>query len=202
MVVRQESRNELTRALQEQYWRSDRAGKGRILDTFCEATKYHRKYAIALLKHGSVKSGPRRSQRRGRPPSYDARVIGGTAGCRRGCELDLRETTRSRPGDLVPAVAREGVLRIDDQVRAALLTLSPATIDRRLAADKRRPKQRGFGTTKPGTLLKSQIPIQTYLPWDDHVPWFVEIDLVAHSGAHRQPRQPPTLPQPNRLVNW
>jgi hypothetical protein len=61
MVMRQESRNELTRALQEQYWRSDRAGKGRILDTFCDASKYHRKYAIALLKHGSVTVHQRRS---------------------------------------------------------------------------------------------------------------------------------------------
>lgn len=40
-----------------------------------------------------------------------------------------------------------------------------------------------MGTTKPGSLLKSQIPIQTYLPWDDQVPGFVEIDLVAHCGS-------------------
>ena len=177
MVVRQESRKELTRALQEQYWRSDRAGKGRILDTFCEATKYHPKYAIALLKHGSVKSGPRRRRRRGRPPTYDARVIGALRVVAEAASWICGK--RLAPGlvDLVPA------LRIDDHVRAALLTLSPATIDRRLAADKRRPKQRGLSATKPGSLLKSQIPIQTYLPWDDHVPGFVEIDLVAHSGA-------------------
>jgi hypothetical protein len=38
MAVRQESRKELARALQERYWRSDKAGRGRILDAFCEAT--------------------------------------------------------------------------------------------------------------------------------------------------------------------
>jgi hypothetical protein len=37
---------------------------------------YHRKYAIELLKHGSVRGVPRRSRRRGRPQTYDARVIG------------------------------------------------------------------------------------------------------------------------------
>jgi hypothetical protein len=92
MAVRQESKKELTRALQERCWRSDRVGEGRILNTFCEATKYRRKYAIELLKHGSVRSGPRRTRRRGRPRTYDARVNGAASGGRRGRELDLWET--------------------------------------------------------------------------------------------------------------
>jgi hypothetical protein len=182
MAVRQESRKELTRALQERYWRSDKAGRGRILDTFCEATRYHRKYAIELLKHGSVKSGPKR-RRRGRPQTYDSRVIGALRVVAEASGWICGKRLAPGLADLVPALEREGALRIDAHVRAALLALSPATIDRRLAGDKRTLKQRGLGTTKPGSLLKSQIPIQTYLPWDEQVPGFVEIDLVAHCGA-------------------
>ena len=41
---------------------------------------------------------------------------------------------------------------------------------------------RGFGATKPGSLLKSQVPIRTWTPWDEQRVGFLEIDLVAHCG--------------------
>ena len=37
--------------------------------------------------------------------------------------------------------------------------------------------------SKPGTLLKSQIPVRTWAEWDNAVPGFVEIDLVGHEGV-------------------
>ncbi len=37
-------------------------------------------------------------------------------------------------------------------------------------------------TTKPGSLLKKQIQVRTYTPWDQQKPGFLEIDLVAHCG--------------------
>jgi hypothetical protein len=40
--------------------------------------------------------------------------------------------------------------------------------------------------TKPGTLLKAQVPIQTATPWEDQRSGFVEIDLVAHDGGDAQ----------------
>src|SRR6476659_11257027 len=39
-------------------------------------------------------------------------------------------------------------------------------------------------TTKPGSLLKSQIPVRTWADWDDARPGFVEIDLVGHDGGN------------------
>jgi hypothetical protein len=42
---------------------------------------------------------------------------------------------------------------------------------------------RGRSGTKPGTLLKKQIPIRTFAEWDEQRPGFVEIDLVAHDGG-------------------
>ena len=43
---------------------------------------------------------------------------------------------------------------------------------------------RGRSHIKPGSLLKSQIPIRTWADWDDAVPGFVEIDLVGHEGGN------------------
>lgn len=40
----------------------------------------------------------------------------------------------------------------------------------------------GRSLTKPGTLLKQQIPIKTFAAWDETAPGFLEMDLVAHGG--------------------
>src|SRR6266566_1623182 len=82
-----------------------------------------------------------------------------------------------------PALEGEGALRLEPLVRSQLLAMSAATIDRRL-----RPYRlqlvRGFGATKPGSLLKSQVPIRTWTPWDEQRVGFLEIDLVAHCGIN------------------
>ncbi len=52
--------------------------------------------------------------------------------------------------------------------------------DRHLAPERARLFPRGRAHTKPGTLLKSQIPIRTWAEWSENVPGFVEIDLVGH----------------------
>jgi hypothetical protein len=63
--------------------------------------------------------------------------------------------------------------------------MSPASIDRALRPHRDAWPRRGLGTTKPGTLLKGQVPIKTYAEWDGATPGFLEIDLVAHCGATR-----------------
>ena len=87
---------------------------------------------------------------------------------------------------LVPALETEGALdlsRLTRVERVLLVSMSPATIDRRLAPFKLHRGGAGWGTTKPGSLLKGQVPIQTYTPWEDQRPGFCEIDLVAHCGT-------------------
>jgi hypothetical protein len=63
-----------------------------------------------------------------------------------------------------------------------LLTLSPATADRLLVPARPAALPRGRTTTKPGSLLRQQIPLRTFADWDDDRPGFLEIDLVAHGG--------------------
>ncbi len=71
----------------------------------------------------------------------------------------------------------------DDQARL-LTRMSAATIDRKLAGERAKLILRGRSHTKPGTLLKYQIPIRTWAQWDDAVPGFVEIDQVGHEGGN------------------
>ena len=70
---------------------------------------------------------------------------------------------------------------ITEEVRKALLTISPATIDRILKPVRIQYQKRGRSTTKPGTLLRKQIPINTN-QWDESRPGFLEADTVAHCG--------------------
>lgn len=94
--------------------------------------------------------------------------------------------TRLAPvlGELVPRLRRFGELDIDDATAALLVSMSAATIDRRLAPERKKLELRGRSHTEPGSLLKSRIPIRTWAQWDDAVPECVEIDLVGREGGN------------------
>ena len=85
--------------------------------------------------------------------------------------------------EIVDRLRAVGELKVDDDVRDRLVSISAATIDRRLAGDRARLRLKGRSGTKPGSLLKSQIPIRTWADWDDAKPGFVEIDCVGHEGG-------------------
>lgn len=179
MGVRQQSKYELAAALRVRYRRGSRAAKGQILDEFVAATGYHRKRAIHLLRAGPP---PPRAGHGGRPRTHSPVVIGAL-------RVAAEESTwlcgkRLAPflAELVPALEQERVLRLEPAVRALLLGMSAATIDRRLRPFRLQLRPHGLGTTKPGSLLKQQVPVRTYTPWDEQRLGFVEIDLVAHGG--------------------
>jgi hypothetical protein len=71
---------------------------------------------------------------------------------------------------------------LPDDVRKRFLSISAAQIDRLLAPRKARVGHRGRSGTKPGGLLKTQIPIRTD-NWDITRPGFLEADTVAHCGT-------------------
>jgi hypothetical protein len=70
---------------------------------------------------------------------------------------------------------------LSPDVISALLKVSPSTIDRLLKPIRIQYNKRGRATTKPGTLLRKQIPIKTN-QWDEFRPGFLEADTVAHCG--------------------
>jgi len=104
--------------------------------------------------------------------------------------------------EVIPALEREGALVLSADLRTTVCALSAATIDRRLAAARRQQRPRGLSTTKPGSLLKSQIPIRTYTPWDEEEPGFLEIDLVAHGGTTTAGEYAHTLDATDSATGW
>jgi hypothetical protein len=171
------SKRELAAEVGPRYRAANRTDKGQILDEFVAVTGYERKYAITVLNHPPKE---RRRQVRLKARRYTPEVKDALVQVWR--VADGICSKRLIPGlaALVNALERHGELVLDTPTKALLLMLSSATADRLLQAERRQLKKHGVTTTKPGTLLKHQIPIRTFADWDDDRPGFVEIDLVAH----------------------
>ena len=179
--VQRASRWELARALAERYVRADKIECGRILDTFCEATGYTRKYAIGLLRHPPPEA-PRRRRRR-------ARVYGpAEVELLRACWELTDQICGKRLAPFLPELLERLAARRSLPASASVAVvqrvsrMSPATVDRVLGPYRLRLPRHRPSTTAPGALLKGQVPLRTFADWDQTGPGFFEMDLVAHCG--------------------
>ena len=164
--------------LRRRYRKAGKVEKGLILDEFCKASDYHRKSATRLLNHAPQHE--KYNDKGGRPPKYDHK--------------ELKEPLKHiwfATDQLCGKLLKESLpLWLDfyefhygslsDDIKEQLLEISPATIDRLLKKEKAQIGK-GKSGTKPGSLLKNQIPIKTN-QWDEQQVGFVEADTVAHCG--------------------
>ena len=190
-------RRQVTKAMLGKYRKGSKAEKSAVLDHLCEVTGWHRDHArkalrVALASQtgtaGAVGGAgqPLAAAREPRPPAYryGPEVI--EALVKVWATLDGPTGKRLAPvmAQTVESLRRHGELEVTDQVAQALGSMSAATMDRRLAQVRRSATLgRGRSLTKPGSLLKSQIPMRTWADWDDKRPGFIEIDLVGHDGG-------------------
>ena len=170
------SRRELLVSVYPQYRKADRREKALILNSFCAATGYHRKYAIQLLSD-SPESKPKRH--RGHPPRYGPQVLRVLSKIWEAAGYPWSVRLKALLPVWLPWIRQR--LKISPELERQLLAMSPRTMDRRLQPLKRRLGRRLYGRTKPGSLLKHHIPLQTS-SWAEARPGFTEIDLVSHSG--------------------
>ena len=166
------------KAIYSRYKKVSKPLRARILDEFCQVCGYHRKYAIRLLG-GPAPQKPKATPRKGRRPTYGAKVIWSLTAIWEAAGYPCSARLKALLPLWLPWALKR--LAISAQTQKQLLSISPATIDRRLGAKKRQLKKKLYGRTKPGTLLKHHIPIKTD-SWDVKTPGFTEIDLVSHSG--------------------
>lgn len=176
------TRRAVTNKLAIQYKKGSRADKGVILDNLVALTGWNRGHARSRLQRaGEVRVVRARTPR---APLYSPRVVSALELCWRAARMPAGKRLAPMLCVIVPMLRRDGAVDLTDVETELLVAMSAATIDRRLAGAKILAGFRGVSHTKPGSLLKGQIPVRTWSEWDDVVPGFVEIDLVGHEGGN------------------
>ena len=172
------ARQEYAAALRARYRPAGKHERGRLLDEFCRTTGCHRKAAIRLLGRAPV----RRAGRRGRPRRYGPELVPVLGQLWELSDRACAKLLAPLLPTLVSALERHGVLRLAPEVRAKLLQLSPATLDRLLGPGRRRLGRQPRRPPAPRATLKGQIPLRTFGEWDNVPPGALQGDLVLHCG--------------------
>jgi hypothetical protein len=186
------SRAEITARYAQAYVGASKQDKGRVLDQVVGVTGWSRDNARRRLVAASQRSpGSGRQvavvarKPRAAKYSYDAIKVlqlvwaasGGQCGKYLAASMRVQVDALERHGELV-----FGRDRYDESVRAQLLVMSAATIDRYLAPARARDQITGVATTKASPLLRSSITIRKAGDEVEAEPGFFEADTVAHCG--------------------
>jgi hypothetical protein len=178
MHMSHEMKSNLLPKLRIRYARRNREGKSRMLDELCEDHGYERKYAIKLLSDtlpqptGRKRPGPEREY-----ASIEPIVRQIWLSAEQPCGKRLVPILRQ----WLPFYERR-FETLNARSRRLVRKISAATLDRLLAEARAQFPGKGRCGTKPGSLLRSEIPIRTGT-WDLTRPGYLEADSVAHCGA-------------------
>jgi transposase InsO family protein len=164
----------------QRYHKLDKKGKSKVIDQAVEILGYNRKYLIHLLNtpQSEIKCKSKITGR-GRKKKYNSRI--------KGIIQDIWERSRYPWSLRLKKIILDWFnwivdkYKLSEEEKRLLKSISISTIDRMLKEEKIKAKRRIYGNTKPGSLLKREIPIMTEF-YDIDEPGHLEIDLVSHSG--------------------
>jgi hypothetical protein len=196
--VDQHSKAELIRTYRKQYKSAPKAEKTRIVTVISEATGYCRDHIIrALNKDIDI---PRKIGRdrvsRYQPIIEPLKKVWAASNFLCGKRLAPFIPT------LLGSLKAHGEIDSTEEEEDLLLSVSAATIDRLLIPARKGMVPKGRSTTKPGTLLKHKIAVRTYADWNEDIPGFLEIDLVAHCGDNTRGEYINTLDMTDVATGW
>ena len=157
--------------------------KVKLLDEFCQVTGHERKYASKLLsgRCGPARGGGSAPNRGGRPRTYDAEVVGIVFAIWKHSEQPCGKRLVPMLRDWLPFYEKR-FGAVSETTREAVLSISPAQVDRVLAS-----KKIGHGvvnrrTPKANAAVKALVPIRAEC-WNAKEPGWLEADTVAHCGG-------------------
>lgn len=174
----QTTREEILEGLRRRYRTAGPEHKRKLLDQAQELLGYHRKSAVRALGAPPPERAPWINT--GRPVSYDPKVLLPWL-------RPIWQATDYACGRRLAAMLPEWIpayeaheRRLPSQAREKLLAASARTLDRLL--EPLRHQGQGRCLTRPGTLLRHQIPIRGSV-WDESKPGWLEVDTVALCGG-------------------
>jgi hypothetical protein len=171
------ARAELANAIRRRYRSATGKEKRGILDEFVATTGYHQKSAIRVL-NGQPATKQRR--KRNRRSLYDEAARAALIVLWEASDRVCGKRLRALLPILLPALERNGHLKLDEAIRPKILAMSAATIDRllRMPRNATRPQRPRRVVPEP----RRRVPLRTFADWNEPLPGSMEMDLVAHCG--------------------
>jgi hypothetical protein len=172
------TRAEVLEKLRRRYQSAGLEHKGRLLDQAQELLGYHRKSAIRALR--AVEAVRRPGIISGRPRDYEpAKLLPFLRPIWQATDYACGRRLVAMLPEWIPAY-EEHERKLPGAVREKLLSASGRTLDRLLGPLRVHEGRRCL--TRPGSLLRQQIPIRGSV-WDDGNPGWLEVDTVALCGG-------------------
>lgn len=172
------TRKEVLAKLQRHYQRAGAEYKTKLISQVVELFGYHRKAAIRALRR-RPRLEPAAPFILGRPREYEPEKL---LGVLKPIWLAALQPCGKRLVAALPdwvAGYEQDHRRLDGDLRRSLLGASAATLDRLLRPVRAQHRRRGG--TRPGTLLRQEIPIRT--EWAEEGAGYLEVDTVALCGG-------------------
>jgi len=195
------SKRELLEAVRARYLKANKAEKRRMLDEFTSVTGYHRKHAIRVLKNQVQVQ----NRLKGKTKTYQTIYRGEIVQVLEQIWEIYGQICSKRLQPFLPeaikVLERCQEMQFSKETKELLLKISSASIDRCLRPV-RTKSPHGLSTTKPGSLLKTMIPVRSFTAWDEERPGFMEIDLVAHCGNTTEGHYLNTLTSTDIATGW
>ena len=195
------SKEEYTAIMAKRYKKvKKRNQKNAILTEYCRITRCHRKHAIRKLNNFKFFTKPKH-KKTGRPSKYsDPKILLPLKTIWLQANLPCSKNFKAIIPLWMPHYA-ETYEPLDLKVVKALKSISPSTIDRTLKLIRPKFKKRGLSCTKPGSLLRKQIPIKTD-QWDEFNPGCIEADTVHHCGESVEGQYALTVNYDDIATQW
>jgi len=195
------SRREYLKRLKTRYLKASLKKKTVMLDEGEKMSGLNRKYLITVLSAKTDLEHKSTRQRKARCETYDKRFV---VVLKKIWEiLDYPCGARLKPmlPEMVNKLVECGELTVSEEMKQKLMRVCASTINAKLKRSRQQIRRRIQGTTKPGKLLKSQIPIRTS-SWEESHPGFCELDTVAHCGSSAAGEFANTLDITDILTGW
>lgn len=170
-------RMQLADAIRDRYAAAATKDKSRTLEEFIAATGYHEKSAIRVL---NASPEPKRRQTRRHLSLYDEAARGALIVLWEASDRVCGKRLKALLPILLPALERNGHLKLEVEIRCKVLSMSAATIDRLLQMPRHATRTKKAPRVMPEP--RRRIKMRTFADWKEPPPGNMEMDLVAHCG--------------------
>lgn len=195
------TRREYLQKIKSRYLKGSTPEKTKLLDEYCKSTRLNRKYIIHLLSTSVNLTRAMARSRKPRALRYGNREIMYLKKIWEIMDYPCGQRIKPMIGEMIAKLNQWNELKVPREIVEKLIHIAASTIDTKLKRAKTYMRRKVMGTTKPGTLLKKQIPIRTS-SWEETRPGYCELDTVAHCGDSASGEFANTLTLTDILTGW